>query len=124
MCLAPAVTKPLAATGITAVDWSISGSLWVHNCRMRHGRPLTRALMEEGSAEKAHYWVSDPETQFTVGEVVEHHDAQPRDLLECIIHSGHEHCMRVVGCIRLDYSILTGGWTDGLPALNVFATDW
>ncbi len=108
------LVAPLAAAGFTAIDWSLC-STGIHNCRTRHERGLTRALLERSHADHPAMWGEAAETTiFPIGDVVERYNAQVQDLLDCVIAAGHARRLRVYGNIRLNHACVPR-WLEGVP---------
>jgi hypothetical protein len=108
------LVAPLAAAGFTAIDWSIC-STGIHNCRTRHGRGITRDLLERSHADNPAMWGETAEnTIFPIGDVVERYNAQDEDLLDCVIAAGHARGLRIYGNVRLNHACMPS-WLEGVP---------
>ena len=86
------LVEPLVSAGIRAIDWCIL-TTGQHNCRTRHGREF-RGDGQGRAIDRL------------VGRVVMHYNAQPRDLLDIVVRSGHEAGLQVFGNIRLNHGAL------------------
>jgi len=111
------LVAPLAAAGFTAIDWCLC-STGIHNCRTRHGRGITRALLERSHADNPAMWgETAASTIFPIGDVVERYNAQAQDLLDCVIAAGHARGLRVFGNVRLNHACVPS-WIEGVPGAN------
>lgn len=107
------MVDPLVAAGFTAIDWCLC-STGIHNCRTRHGRGITRALLERSHAEAPAMWGANAPEIFTIGDVVERCNTRSRDLLDMLIGVTHARGLRVFGNVRLNHACRPH-WLDGLP---------
>lgn len=108
------LVAPLAAAGFTAIDWCIC-STGIHNCRTRHGRGITRALLERSHADNPAMWgEAAGSTIFPIGDVVARYNARELDLLDCVIAAGHARGLQVYGNVRLNHACVPR-WLEGLP---------
>ncbi len=111
------LVAPLAAAGFTAIDWGLC-STGIHNCRTRHGRGLTRELLERSHADNPAMWGEAAErTIFPIGDLVERYNAQDEDLLDCVIAAGHARGLRVYGNVRLNHACVPR-WLEGIPGTS------
>ncbi len=104
------LVRPLAAAGLTTIDWGLSSTV-LHNCRIRGGKPHTPELWEKIFAENPKL---DEPLRRLVPDVVAHYNRQPRDLLDIVVHHGHEHGLQVFGAVRLNHA-LGPLWLEGVP---------
>ncbi len=105
------LVRPLAKTGLTTIDWGLSSTV-LHNCRIRGGRPHTRELWEQLFAE--HPKLAEKPERRRIPEVVEHYNKQRRDLLDIVVHHGHEYGIKVFGAVRLNHA-MGPSWLEGAP---------
>ncbi len=111
------LVAPLAAAGFTAIDWGLC-STGIHNCRTRHGRGLTRELLECSHADNPAMWGDAAErTIFPIGDVVERYNAKDKDLLDCVIAAGHARGLRAYGNVRLNHACVPR-WLEGIPGAS------
>lgn len=104
------LVRPLAEAGITTIDWGLSSTV-LHNSRVPGGRPHTPALWQRLFAERPHL---DTPKRRRVPDVVAHYLDQPRDLLDIVVHHGHEEGLQVFAAVRLNHA-LGPAWLDGAP---------
>ena len=107
------LVRPLAEAGMTDLDWGLSSTV-LHNCRIRGGRPHTPELWEKAFAENPKL---DQPLRRRIPEVVVHYNKQPRDLLDIVVHHGHEHGLKVFGAVRLNHA-LGPLWLEGVPGVR------
>jgi len=101
----------------TAIDWCLC-STGIHNCRTRHGRGLTRELLQRSHADNPAMWGEAAEsTIFPIGDVGERYNAQDEDLLDSVIAAGHARSLRVYGNVRLNHAYVPH-WLEGIPGTS------
>lgn len=111
------LVAPLAAAGFSAIDWCLC-STGIHNCRTRHGRGLTRDMLERSHVDNPAMWgEAAASTIFPIGDVVERYNAQGQDLLDCVIAAGHARALRVFGNVRLNHACVPR-WIEGVPGTS------
>ncbi len=106
------LVDPLARAGVSIVEWAV-GSTGVHNCRTRHGRLITRALLEQTHRDHPRMWGDDAPKYLPVGDAVEHYARRQSDLLDIVVRRGHAAGLTVLASLRLNHSL--GRWMDGVP---------
>lgn len=108
------LVRPLAEAGLTSVEWGLSSTV-LHNCRIRGGRPHSPALWEQLFAEVPKLR-NNPERR-RIPEIVVHYNRQPRDLLDIVVHHGHEQGLEVFAALRLNHA-LGPLWLEGAPGVR------
>lgn len=106
------LVDPLARVGVSVVEWAV-GSTGVHNCRTRHGRLITRALLEQTHGDHPRMWGKDAPKYLPVGDAVEHYAHGAKDLLDIVVRRGQAAGLTVLASLRLNHSL--GRWMDGVP---------
>lgn len=105
--------EPLARQAVTVIDWCIA-STGVHNCRTRLGRPVDRAFMTAAGATGL--WGDRQEEFLGIADVIEHFNAEEKDLLDCVIEASHARNLRVFGSLRLNHGS-SAEWMQGVPGI-------
>ncbi len=116
---ADVLVGPLADGPVSVIDLCI-GSAAVNKCRTRHDRPMTRDLLARSLAATPGMLDPgiDPGRFLSQGDVVEHYNARPRDLLDIVLAAGHARGLHVFGNVRLNHSC-SPLWMEGVPGAPI-----